>query len=322
MKEIQHALTWAADYLQKENYSILSPATAVREMPWSKVYQFLTSQGIIYLKQMAPSFSIETTVLSILSNIPCKNIPKMIASNNELRCFLMFDAGDVLRPKLKIDYQVSLVQAILRIYSKIQIHSVKNVSGFLEEKVQDWRLNKLPDLYVQLMDSEGMLVSDGLEPDEIYLLRSFYKPFVMLCENLYHYPIPQTIEHGDFHDNNILILNQNIIINDWGDATISHPFFPLASWLNSASRHHGINEEDPKYAIIRDAYLENWEHYASRRELLEAFTLVNKLRPIHFCLNFKRVKQCEGIENFTQYKGYIAEALREFIVIMGNHKHV
>lgn len=316
MKSIQSALTWARDYLQRENYTIISPAIAVREMPWSKVYKISTSQGIVYLKQMTPSFSIETAVLSILSNISCENIPKVVATNNELNCFLMLDAGEVLRDKLKVDYQMELVIETLRKYSTIQKKSIKNVNYFLNKNVQDWRLKKLPDRYLQLINSENILVSDGLKKDEIKLLHNLQDKVEKSYQNLSKYPIPETIEHGDFHDNNILILGNDITINDWGDATISHPFFSLASWLNSAFRHHGMDEKDRRYSVIRDAYLENWEEYASKKELLEAFVLANQLRPINFCLNFKRVKLCEGIEKFPQYNGYIAEALREFISIM------
>jgi hypothetical protein len=320
-KDIQLALRWAEAYLQAENYIIHSPAAAVREMPWSKVYKFITSKGIVYFKQMHPTFSIEIAILSMLKNVAFKNIPIMIASNDGLHCFLMRDAGDILRDKLKVDYQVDLVIEIFKIYSKIQIDFVQSIPDFFDGQVQDWRLNKLPELYLQLIDSEDILIADGLKQDQIKLLRSFHDQVSKLCEKLSKYPVPETIEHGDFHDNNILILDQHITINDWGDATISHPFFSLASWLNSAARHHGINENDLRYSMLRDAYLENWEQFASKNELLEAFILANKLRPIHFCLNFSRIKSCEGIENFKQYRGYIAEALMEFILIGTKDKY-
>lgn len=315
MQNTQLALTWAQTHLEKAGYTIHGPALALREMPWSKVYQFSTSQGFIYFKQMAPIFSIETTVLEILTTISSENIPKVIATNSALNCFLMFPAGNVLRNELKNHYQIELVSEVFKAYTKLQKAAIEIVPAFLKAKIQDWRLEQLPHLYLQLMSNEDMLISDGITKAEIESLKKLHHKFTAWCSQLSEYAIPETIEHNDFHDNNILIENQHITINDWGDTTISHPLFSLASWLNSASRHHGIKETDQQYSLIKNAYLENWHQYANKEKLLDAFSVANKLRPIQFALNFTRVKQCKGIENFAQFNGYLAEALREFIII-------
>ncbi len=76
------------------------------------------------------------------------------------------------------------------------------------------------------------------------------------------YNIPETIEHGDFHDNNMLVAGDNkLIINDWGDKVITHPFFSIASFLDSAFRNHKINSTSHTVRSLLDSYLNHWVEY-------------------------------------------------------------
>ena len=88
------------------------------------------------------------------------------------------------------------------------------------------------------------------------------------------YDIVETIEHGDFHDNNCLIDAQDaLVFNDWGDAVITHPFFSLISFLKSAERHHNISVNTALYQDLRDTYLTTWQDFEPESRLLEAFEL-------------------------------------------------
>jgi hypothetical protein len=106
-----------------------------------------------------------------------------------------------------------------------------------------------------------------------------------------------------------------VTFNDWGDANITHPFFSLGSWLDSASRHHEMSAADPRRAQLIKAYLEPWQPFAPMEILEEAFIVAERIRPVLFAINFCRVASCPGMETLGQFKGYIANALKEFISI-------
>ena len=46
--------------------------------------------------------------------------------------------------------------------------------------------------------------------------------FEQMCVELAAYGIPESLNHGDFHDGNILLKNGRITFFDWGDATVTH----------------------------------------------------------------------------------------------------
>ncbi|MBS0288389.1 MAG: phosphotransferase [Proteobacteria bacterium] len=308
------AISWASDTLAKLGINLLEAPKLIRAMPWSKVTCFSTSKGNIYLKQMSAQFAVEPLVLNLLKEM---SVPatKVIAHNEKELLFLMLDAGSCLREKLKTNYDTALVCQLLKSYAKIQLESIAKVENFLALDVKDWRLSQLPSLYNTLLSEENLLLNDGLSITELNQLKEHHNTFVEDCARLAAFGIPETIEHGDFHDNNILIsVNNQFTFNDWGDANITHPFFSLGSWLDSASRHHNLQKQDPRYLMLSKAYLEAWGSYAPLESLFEAFEVSERLRPILFSINFCRVVSCEGMEKLGQFKGYISDALKEYIV--------
>lgn len=316
-----HAIKWATNTLVALGISVLQPPEVARNMPWSKVTRFYTSQGIFYLKEMSEQFAVEPLVLTLLLNEMAAPVPEVIAHDAQSRYFLMLDAGGCLRDKLKSHYDTTLVSNILKSYSEIQIQTINKRTKLLSLGVKDWRLNQLPLLYLNLLAQENLLLNDGLTFSEIEQLKQYHAFFVEDCARLAAFGLPETLEHGDFHDNNILIDNHHkVTLNDWGDANITHPFFSLGSWLDSASRHHQLNTQDPRYELLIKAYLEPWQRFAPYEALLAAFMVSERLRPILFSINFCRVTSCEGMEKLGQFKGYIAQALKEYIVIYETYK--
>jgi hypothetical protein len=220
----QKARAWAEEYLISNGYEIQGLSKIVREMPWSKIISFPTSKGLIYFKEMAPVFAIEPMLIQFISQHISQNVPAIIAANSKLSCFLMKDAGRNLREHLKHDYQVNLLCDALKIYADIQLLSIVHINALLDRGVLDWRLTKLPGLYLELRSQEDSLKADGLTEAEIGILHELYPKVLASCHLLSEYGIPETIEHNDFHDNNILFHKRGIIISDWGDAYLSSIF--------------------------------------------------------------------------------------------------
>jgi hypothetical protein len=309
----QPPIVWAQSYLIKNGYDIKAVPDITRAMPWSKVTHFATSKGSVYLKEMTFLFSLEPTLIKTMAQWDGDFIPKVIAQNNDLNCFLMEDAGIPLSKFLKEDVQIEILENALSICANIQRKTEKQVDALLSIGVPDWRLSKLPGLYLLLIQQEDILKADGVTPAEIKTLHKLYPRFLFLCDCLSKFNIPETIEHTDFHGNNILIKDNHLTIGDWGDAVVSHPFYSLASYLNSAIRYHGVTEGDEVYNSLQNLYLTMWAEFAPKGQLIEAFHLIQKLRPIQIALSFIRVKMCPNLESSFIFNGYISQALRDFI---------
>lgn len=303
-------IDWAKQSLTDLGYVMSGELEMVRSMPWSQVAFFHTTVGKIYLKITAEPFSQEARLLKFLANLGIDSIPQVIVFSQEKRCFLMEEAGETLRGKLKANYDLSYPSQALNIYSDLQIKCIPYVHQLLDIGIHDWRLEKLPELYTHFIGQEAMLKKDGLTEQDLRALQNFYPTFVSLCKELASFNIPETLEHGDFQDNNILIKNNKIMLHDFGDATITHPFFSLASFLYSAKRHHGIDQRDLRYKVLYDSYMMPWQTVLTPEKLLTTFNIAKKLGRFVFALSFARIKSCEGIEAFPEYNGYIAEALK------------
>ena len=311
---INQQIKWAKSELQAQGYAINADAKIIRNMPWSQVAYFETSRGFVYLKCTAEVFVNELRLLGFLLKQDMSHLPLLIATNQEQRCFLMQDAGKPMRMRLKTYFDVTLAAEALKIYATIQLSCIERVNALLGIDVPDWRLGCLPFFYNDFMDNQKtLLLDDGLSIDEITALQKLATPFEALCATLSKFGIPETLESGDFHDNNILLRDNQITIHDFGDATISHPFFSLASFLDSAKRHHALSENDPKYIPLLTGYLHEWAAYGTEQTLWDAFQLAQIIRHFVFALNFSRIKTCPGIEKFPEYKGYIADSLRNLI---------
>jgi hypothetical protein len=220
-------IQWGCRYLSSHGYVLKSekPET-VQNTPWSYVVRFVTSQGYIYLKHTPHLLALEAKILHMLHDYSCP-VPEVIANSTKLDCFLMKDAGRPLREILKKEFNAELFCKAIDQFTSMQLSVANHVNNFIDIGVPDWQLNKLPNLFAQLLTQKYLLIEDGLLESEIRELEKLIPALTNLCNELSAYSIKQSIVQPDFNDNNTLIDDsQNITIIDLGEIVISHPFFP------------------------------------------------------------------------------------------------
>lgn len=309
--QTEQAIGWAIDYMQMHGPAPTGPAEPVRTMPWSMVARVPTGQGFVYLKQMAPTFAQEGRLLTTLAGWNgVWPLPRVLASNEALDCFLMEDSGVPLRGVLRQHYDVGLVTSLMSACAEIQKTSMAHIDNLLAMGLPDWRLENWPRLYADLIEHA---TAQQIDPDILLGLEGRKDALAKLCDRLAAYNIPATLEHSDFNDSNVLIKDGVAMLSDWGDAAINHPFFSLSAWLGSVRRNHGFMTHDPRYIAIRDAYLQCWQDYGAMDQLLGALAITDKLNPLRFAISFSRVSQCEGFGDYAEYHGYLAKSLGEFL---------
>ena len=79
--------------------------------------------------------------------------------------------------------------------------------------------------------------------------------------------MPPTLQHDDLHMGNVYERDRRCRILDWGDSSISHPFFSLVVTFRFLEETTGLEPGDRWFATLRDAYVEPWG--AGRGEELE-----------------------------------------------------
>lgn len=316
-------IQWAEQSLLSGGYTINNPPENIQTTPWSKVKRFLTTQGYVYLKQMPAALSLEPEIIQILSDQFHVNVPTVLDINNDLNGFLMKECGVRLRDSLQSNFQVDLLSQGIKKYTDIQHATEAVINTFLSLGVPDWRLDKLPDIYQQLINDAPLLKEDGMSDDMFESLHNLFPTVASMCEELIQYKIADTLDHCDFHDGNILVENYTnyITIIDWGETVITHPFFSLISCINNAARRYHLNQTDIAYVALEQACFESWYQKTTENNLAKAIILAKRLQPIYRALGYHRLKLSTNANEFKKWDeghGCITRPLKEFIKIAAN----
>lgn len=308
---------WGSSYLSSHDYELKSVSPEeVKNTPWSYVARFSTSRGYVYLKHTPNLLALEATITTILRDQFHAPVPVIIAQNDELHCFLMNDAGRPLREILKTKFDTDLACNAINLFTLMQLSVSDQVNHFFDIGVPDWRLEKFPDLYMQLLSQKELLMEDGLTESEIGQLKALLPTVSSLCKRLDDYHIKQSIVQCDFHDNNILIddASQNITLIDLGEIVISHPFFSLVGCLRQMKRHHGLTDDDDNYHQIKDACINNYMEFDSKSHLLDAISTADILWHVYESLAQHRLMIACGKDSLMSFQhGKLSGRLKEFM---------
>jgi len=314
-KEIIH---WGCQTLLSLGYTLKNDLPEiVQSTPWSFVVRFETSDGVVYMKHTPELLALEPVITQMLRDQFHAAVPIIIASNSELYCFLMKDAGRPLREILKQKFEPSLLSHAIDQFTSLQLAVADHVKLFLDIGVPDWRLDILPDLYRDLLRQKDILIADGLSENDIHELEKQLPAVSNLCKKLSEYAIKPSLVQCDFHDNNILIAesSQAITFIDLGEIVMTHPFFSLVGCLRQMKKHHGLKEEDSAYALLLDVSLKNFMIHESKKRLLDAFMIAQRLWIIYEALaQYRLMLACDKAKFLAfQRHGKLRDALKEFL---------
>ena len=309
-------ILWAINILNDKGYHIHSDIPdIVQDNPWSVVYQFKTDQGFIFLKKTPPSLSIEPEVINVLHREFQANVPVIIAGNQDQHCFLMEDAGIRLNDYFKQVFKSDILIQAIKDYTRLQKAASNKVEQFLNLGVPDWRLDKLPKLYHDLIAQKILLIDDGLSGDELIELNKLEPKFYSICEQLSLYKIKETFSHGDFHDKNILInaATNKITLIDLGEVVITHPFFSFLNCLYRAKENFSLSVEE--YHQLQLVCFEPWLALETQEHLFKILAIIQQCWPIHSALAEFRLMQSVDQSAFKELsrQGRLAKNLRHWI---------
>lgn len=317
MKE--RALQWALEYLVAHSELKIVRHEKIVETSYSMVHKITTTQQIVYLKQIPESLSLESKTLTYLNQHGCHNIPALIAENKILNCFLMTSCGDdTLRHLFQEKVDLNILNAGIHNYTNIQRISECEVPQLLALGIPDWRLEQFPSLYYQLIKQEELLMSDGLSEEELIQLNNSHRICINLCEALSQFRLPETINHCDFHENNMLLNKKTgeISIIDWGETVISHPFFSLNGCLWNMTYFYQIKQTDKIYRDLQLQCIAPWLDLYDGNHLLKALNSANQLNGIFAALSYQRMYSATMAQTRTvqqEHPGSIAGCLRSFL---------
>lgn len=313
---LAQASSWIERELHQQDIKQIGSIKQLRVRHWSTILQVPTSVGSIYFKAVVSDLAYEAALTQVLSHRYPHSMPQVLAIAREQGWLLMLDGGMMLRETLKIENDIQHWENLLPIYAKVQQDSAKYLMEFLELGVPDRRLAVLPARFQQLLtDTEtlGLHHPGGLSLLEYQCLQNKADLLVELCEQLATFSIPETLHHGDLHDGNVFVGNERYMFFDWGDSSISHPFFSLHSTYGSLEKRFDLGKSSPWFKQLRKCYLDEWTEYETEERLEEAFELAQQLSPILAILRWLPVLSSMDAMNRNRYIEAVPDLVREFL---------
>jgi hypothetical protein len=257
------ALGWIDEQLERIGARRTGGIEQPHVRPWSTALRVPTNEGDLWFKASIPVLSHDAAVVSLLAARRPDVVPVLLAVDPECGWMLTRDCGEQLRGVIERERDLGRWLDVLPRYAELQIDAAPDLERYLSAGVPDRRLASLPPQYDELL---GRV--DGLTGEELDRLQALEPRVAELCERLAALGVPETIQHDDLHDGQVYVRDDTYVFFDWGDSCVSHPFFSMSVTLEGQIAW-GLEDVEGSVDLrpYRDAYLEPFTAFASRREL-------------------------------------------------------
>jgi len=268
---------WVETELKLVSAELIGPGESVHLRAWSTVIRFPTNVGYFYFKAGSANQHFEARIMKKLTWVGGHLVLNPIAVNEKEGWLLFPEGGQRLREFHSGHPVTSDWVELLGRYAQFQIEIASYAQKLLDAGVPNRMLTSLPSEMADLLASSTLTqVANlgGLTKKELQKLKLSQSNFEALIEDLGNIGIPASIEHGDLHDGNVFYKDNIFRIFDWGDASLSHPFFSLIVPLRVLGNYLSLEPEShPQLQWARTAYLSAWQPLFSLEKIQEAWPL-------------------------------------------------
>ncbi|WP_077622903.1 phosphotransferase [Sediminibacillus massiliensis] len=271
---------WINKEIAKAGLIIIGKGKQVKANDYCLVQRIPTNKGDVYFKASGPASLHESILTKHLASTFPGNLVSVIAAQEKMGWLLMKDlCGEALREKK----DKKLWQRAIQEYAEIQVSEADNVHLLLSMGIPDRRMKVLKE---EIFNHLAGMCTTGLSAAETVKIMSLKQELMEACDELDSI-LPPSIDHGDLHSNNIRLSEGRLVFFDWGDASVTHPFFSTRVFWNAlddlaASELEWlelINE-------FRPYYLEPWTKFASIDNLEKALLISDELACVQRALSW------------------------------------
>lgn len=264
------ARDWMIEQLDRLGIVPSGPVEQLRAWSRSCVLRVPTSEGWVYLKDVADVFSYEPVITRVIAQRHPGCAPDVLVVDVARSWMLMRDMGGEV---LSAEHDLEKWQEAIRLFAAIQIDMTKHTRMLISLGCPDHNLDHLSTQIERLMAN----LPAGLTQEEMHDLMQIAPVLQKRIDTLLDRHMPLTLGHGDFWSGNVIIADENIHYYDWSDSCITHPFFDLTFFLSDLEARFPDSAQVRDQ--LRDIYLESWQKTASLDFLRETYQLA---RPLAF----------------------------------------
>lgn len=254
--------------------------------------------GRAFFKACRPVQAFEPALTAALASRWPDRVVEVLAHDAARAWLLTADAGS---PLDELGNPPQRWLELLPRYAQLQRGEQRAIAEHLAAGVPDLRLEGLAAQF------EGLLAADlPVAPSEIEAARRLAPTLEALVRELRGVAILDTIEHADLHHRSVFLAGEDLRVLDWGDASISHPFFSTVVAFHWLRESNGLADDDPWMSRLRDAYLEPWGAGLGR-----AFEAAQRLGRVTRALGWMRHWNAMGPNRWSGFDEQLPGVLRE-----------
>ncbi|MBD0709544.1 phosphotransferase [Streptomyces sp. CBMA291] len=250
----REALGWAERTIAARGWTETGPRE-VRVRPWSILVRLPIGEGgrdAVWLKTGAPDNAFEAGLSGALADWVPEHVMTPLAVDAERGWTLLPDGGPLFRGVLdRGEAGPGEWAAAVGRYARMQRLLLPHADRMSALGVPGARPRDLPGLLDELVEANPLFDT----AERTALLRQRPR-LVDWCAELDAYGVPDSLDHCDLHDGQILAPEPGrFTFFDWGDACVAHPFGSLLVPLRTVRERYGPEAAAP----LVEAYLEPWE---------------------------------------------------------------
>ncbi|WP_226537354.1 phosphotransferase [Fictibacillus halophilus] len=273
---------WIKDVLRDEgNLSLSGKLTEVKKTDFSLVLLVQVNTGNLYFKATRFSTHHEAAVSRYFHTMYPGKSTEIVRIQETEGWLLMKELGGVPIRQLK---DKEIWKAALTEYAQLQVSEISNIDGLSSMNVPNRTLSTMKKEIIQHL--EGMC-DTGLSTEEKEAVMNLQPALIAMCDELEQLVPVHSIDHGDLHSANIQYVNGKLVFLDWGDSSITHPFFSTRVFWNSL--YELVDNDSDWLKVIdefRPHYLKAWTTIASMEKLEKALKISDQLACVHRAISW------------------------------------
>jgi aminoglycoside phosphotransferase (APT) family kinase protein len=266
----------------------------------SAVLRVPTDRGVLFFKAACEWFRAEPRITEVLAGLWPDRVPGLVATEPRRGWQLMEPLSGV---SIEDDPDPGLAAPTAAAMAALQVEALDRLDLLREAGLPDRGLSVTLDGLREVAEhSREMHLLDG---DERAAVRAAVPRVERRLAKLAAWEVPETLIHGDLHLGNIASHEGGLVIFDWTDACLSHPFVDLATLLRASP-------EDTREQL-RAAYLDVWRPHVDLPpgdEVEEAAFVVERA---YQALTYERIQASLEDASRWEFEGVVTDYLRRLV---------
>jgi aminoglycoside phosphotransferase (APT) family kinase protein len=287
---------WVDEQLAALGRSRTGPSEPTKVWSMSAVLRVPCNPSPVWFKAACRHFHAEPALTRLVAAMVPAHAPTVIATDDERGWILTEDMAGADEDAVP----EGIGPAAARIAATLQLRSLDHLAEIDAAGVPVRDLTETRRRFDEIL--AGGVELDQLTPDELLAARGMRDDVRALLEELDALGIPNALTHGDLHPGNVAPDGDSLLIYDWSDASLSHPFLDLVLL--------GSRLPDEEREATREAYAAVWHTAYPALDTARALELAVHANTIFQMVTYEQIYVAQEDASYWEMRGVVSRMLR------------